>query len=98
MEKDKTQWWSIGKAAKYLGVSRDTLRRWEKKGKIKPPRSPSGHRYYNQKLLDEVMTNKTQKIKTKIRKKTDKKEFIKLAAIALGALLLTTAIGLLLFF
>lgn len=38
---------SIGKAAKELGVSRDTLRRWEKTGKIKVERTLKGHRRYN---------------------------------------------------
>jgi DNA-binding transcriptional MerR regulator len=37
---------SIGKAAKELGVSRDTLRRWEKAGKIIVERTPKGHRRY----------------------------------------------------
>jgi len=37
----------IGKAAKELGVSRDTLRRWEKSGKISVERTPKGHRRYN---------------------------------------------------
>ncbi len=38
---------SIGKAAEELGVSRDTLRRWEKSGKIKVERTANGHRRYN---------------------------------------------------
>jgi excisionase family DNA binding protein len=37
----------IGQAAKELGVSRDTLRRWEKSGKIKVERTLKGHRRYN---------------------------------------------------
>jgi putative resolvase len=37
---------SIGKAAAELGVSRDTLRRWEKYGKIKSERTAKGHRRY----------------------------------------------------
>jgi putative resolvase len=37
----------IGKAAKELGVSRDTLRRWEKSGKITVERTVKGHRRYN---------------------------------------------------
>lgn len=39
-------WLSIGEAAKYLGVSRDTLRRWGKRGKIKSYRTPGGRRRY----------------------------------------------------
>ncbi len=38
---------SIGKAAEELGVSRDTLRRWEKSGKITSERTAKGHRRYN---------------------------------------------------
>lgn len=37
----------IGRAASELGVSRDTLRRWEVAGKIKAERTPSGHRRYD---------------------------------------------------
>lgn len=43
---------SIGEASEYLGVSIDTLRRWEKKGRINPLRSPGGHRYYLKDDLD----------------------------------------------
>jgi predicted site-specific integrase-resolvase len=38
---------SIGKAAEELGVSRETLRRWEQLGKIAPERTPKGHRRYD---------------------------------------------------
>jgi len=38
---------SIGKLAKELGVSRDTLRRWEAAGKISSERTPKGHRRYD---------------------------------------------------
>jgi putative resolvase len=38
---------SIGQAAKALGVSIPTLRRWEKEGKIRPERTPHGHRRYD---------------------------------------------------
>ena len=38
---------SIGKVAKELGVSKDTLRRWEAKGKIIAERTPRGHRRYD---------------------------------------------------
>jgi excisionase family DNA binding protein len=34
----------IGQAAKALGVSISTLRRWEKEGKIQAERTPHGHR------------------------------------------------------
>ena len=38
---------SIGVAAKQLGVSRDTLRRWEKAGKITSEKTARGHRRYD---------------------------------------------------
>ena len=38
---------SIGQAAKSLGVSRETLRRWEAVGKIEAERTPNGHRRYD---------------------------------------------------
>ena len=36
----------IGEAAKMLGVSIPTLRRWDKEGKLTAVRTPSGHRRY----------------------------------------------------
>jgi excisionase family DNA binding protein len=38
---------TISKAAKELGVSIDTLRRWEAAGKIEVERTPGGHRRYD---------------------------------------------------
>lgn len=36
----------IGEAARFLGVTPTTLRRWEKSGRLLPLRTPSGHRRY----------------------------------------------------
>ena len=44
---------TIREAAYFLGVSTKTLRRWEKKGLIKPIRTPGGHRRYNVSSLNE---------------------------------------------
>jgi excisionase family DNA binding protein len=55
---------SIGEAAKYLGVSRDTLRRWEKKGKISPYRSPSNRRYYTKDQLSVLLKKPKAATKT----------------------------------
>lgn len=49
---------SIGKAAEYLGVSIDTLRRWDKKGRITSLRSPGGHRYFLKRDLDNLFGKK----------------------------------------
>src|SRR3989344_813400 len=45
----------IGQAAKTLGVSIDTLRRWEKKGKISTVRTPGGTRLYSIDLLNKLV-------------------------------------------
>jgi DNA-binding transcriptional MerR regulator len=38
---------AISKAARLLGVATSTLRRWEKEGKVKSCRLPSGKRRYD---------------------------------------------------
>lgn len=43
---------TIGKAAEFLNVSIDTLRRWDKSGKLKAIRSAGKHRYYSMEQLD----------------------------------------------
>src|SRR3990170_4021225 len=49
---------SIGKAAQELGVTRETLRRWEGAGKIIPERTPKGHRRYDLALLRGIIPKK----------------------------------------
>ncbi len=46
---------SIADAAAYLKVSDDTLRLWDKEGKLKSYRTPGGHRRYTKEQLDEFM-------------------------------------------
>ena len=41
----------IEKASKIISVSKSTLRRWEKEGKIKSYRTPGKHRRYDEKEL-----------------------------------------------
>lgn len=36
----------VGEAAALIGVSADTLRRWEKSGRISSFRTPTGHRRF----------------------------------------------------
>jgi putative resolvase len=48
----------IGEASKILGVSIETLRRWEHAGKIKSERTPNGHRRYDvSKLIHKSKTS-----------------------------------------
>lgn len=42
----------ISEAAKYLGVSVMTLRRWDDSGKLPALKSPGGHRYYHRDALE----------------------------------------------
>ncbi|GAB2541143.1 MerR family transcriptional regulator [Nocardia heshunensis] len=42
----------IGDAAATLGVETHVLRHWESMGLLAPPRSSSGHRNYNEHILD----------------------------------------------
>jgi excisionase family DNA binding protein len=68
---------SIGEAADYLGVSIDTLRRWEKKDKIIALRSPGGHRYFKQKDLDNLFGRKYERKKEQEPRKIEKKVEVK---------------------
>ncbi len=54
---------TVGEAAATLGVSRSTLRNWDKAGKLKPYRHPvNGYRLYSRQeleaLLQEVQTTR----------------------------------------
>lgn len=42
----------IGEAARRLGVSADTLRRWEESGHLHPVRTLGGQRRYSAALID----------------------------------------------
>jgi len=58
MEKQNTKLISISKAAKMLGVSLNTLRRWDEVGSLKSVRfSPTGNRYYLLDSLEQKLTD-----------------------------------------
>ncbi len=51
--KKLNEYLKITEAAHYLGVSANTLRNWEKEGKISTKRHPlSGYRLYDKEMLD----------------------------------------------
>lgn len=50
---------SIRKAAEYLDVTEDCLRKWEKSGKITPLKTAGGHRRYKREDLDRLVGIKT---------------------------------------
>lgn len=51
--------YGIGEFAKLLGVTQQTLRKWDKRGKLKPHYvSNSRYRYYSQAQLNELMRKK----------------------------------------
>jgi len=54
--------YSIGEFAKRIGVTIQTLRDWDKSGKLKPEfRSKGGHRYYSNNQLNEILQKKEPK-------------------------------------
>lgn len=66
---------SIGEASEYLGVSIDTLRRWQKRGKLVAFRSPGGHRYFQKEKLDGLFNQKyVREPKQSVSKPTSLKE------------------------
>lgn len=49
---------TVGEAARRLGVSRGTLRNWDKAGKLKPHRHPvNGYRLYRADELEKLLAN-----------------------------------------
>ena len=50
------QYLTINKVSKLLGVTPQTLRNWDKQGKLKPHHvSPNGYRYYSKEDLDKFL-------------------------------------------
>ena len=71
----KREYLSIGEAADYLGISIDTIRRWDKKGKVTAYRSPGGHRYFQKNDLDKLFDTKYEReqIPSPVTKPTSEK-------------------------
>ncbi len=56
------QWVTISDAARYLGVSVDTLRRWERKRKLIPRRTVGGHRRYARSQLESILKKPLEQV------------------------------------
>ena len=50
-------WFTLGQAAKYLGISESTLRKWTDEGRIQAFSTPGGHRRFRGSDLDEFLSN-----------------------------------------
>ena len=57
---------TIGEAARILGISISTLRRWEREGKITPARTEGKHRRYDLKLIAPNLTHKKHAVEGKV--------------------------------
>ena len=55
------QMFTIKQAAEYLNVTDDTLRLWDKNGKLKPLKTVGGHRRYRKDELDDFLGIKQEK-------------------------------------
>lgn len=58
MSETETEWLSIGGAARRLGVSVDTIRRWDAEGKILTTRTPSGHRRISAAEVERILSGR----------------------------------------
>lgn len=59
------KYYTIHEVSKILGVSAQTLRNWDKSGKLKPHHtSPNGYRYYSEDNLNALLNVKSQTGKT----------------------------------
>lgn len=53
-------WFTVGEAAKFIGVSEPTLRKWTDAGKIAVFRTPGGHRRYLRAELEQFKTSRAE--------------------------------------
>lgn len=56
-KKANSNTFKTGKAAQYLNISIDTLKRWDKNGKLTAHRTKTNRRYYTQDQLDDCIIN-----------------------------------------
>lgn len=49
---------SVGESAVIIGISRDTLKRWEAAGRVTSLRTPTGHRRFRRADIEALLTDK----------------------------------------
>ncbi len=64
IEVDEQFYFKVSDAAKYIGLSPNTLRKYTDLGRIKAKRLPSGDRIYRKDWLDEFMENLPDAVET----------------------------------
>lgn len=47
----------VGTAASLIGISADTLKRWERDGRIRSTRTPTGHRRFRRGDVEALLTS-----------------------------------------
>jgi len=73
----KSKLLTIGQAANMLGVSIQTLRRWDEAGKLSSiRRKKSGNRYYKERVIDDFIKNNTKDLFRLARKWTVNKSVV----------------------
>jgi len=68
----------VANTAKLLNVSSDTIRRWEKEGKIESVRTAGGHRRFTTEAIQQVKNKKYQPVQVKKEINIPPKEIIKI--------------------
>ncbi|AMS03118.1 excisionase and transcriptional regulator [Gordonia phage Obliviate] len=51
---------SVGEAAGLIGISVDTLKRWERAGRISSTRTPTGHRRFRRSDVEALLTDQAE--------------------------------------
>ena len=60
----RTDWLSLGPAARILGVDADTLRRWADAGRIEAFTTPGGHRRFSRRSIDRLIAARRPALST----------------------------------
>ncbi|HSS79834.1 MAG TPA: response regulator [Gaiellaceae bacterium] len=51
----ESDWLTLGRAARYLGVAQSTIRKWSDSGRVRAFKTPGGHRRYRRADLDDFL-------------------------------------------